>query len=246
MRRFKMRKNTFIYLLILIQGLFLLSACGKPDIGVNVGGGVLDVSVASTPDGIFITDINTTIPFIKTGIFDAGWKFGLPVPKSFQAKGPYYLYVIYEDNQGRNCRDEYNIGNKFEITAQEGEKIQKIESLPNGTIFIYIETQYPIEISCDDIWRNAPYQYHPFSMKDHVMQIADNSMGKKILGFLPGQIIGVILYILLIPLILLECILWVIVGIGINIPDPHLQNYYYLAIISMLIVFTIKRFLASK
>ncbi len=160
----KKKPNYFLLIFTLLMG---LSGCTPPTSGntalvVQVAN-MVDVSLGITKEGVVITSAGVTIPLIRTGILNVGWRTGVEWARESAQTTPNTLYVVYAGESNNSRQDVYDIGQPFSISFQENEWARTIEKLPNGAIIVVVETRI-VETRVED--EQAPATSAPIAPID--------------------------------------------------------------------------------
>ncbi len=78
------------------------------------------------------------LPTIKIGLGPIGLKIGIEKTLELTKSKPYYLFVVWEDENGEVQREEYEIGKKFRVQFSQLDIIKEIRG-ENDSVIVVIE-----------------------------------------------------------------------------------------------------------
>ncbi len=173
------------------------------------------------------------------------FEFSTTYPKDFSENGDFILIIrdrrlgvdqVYAIDNNKSEKIDIAVSGKARISFENGGAI--IEVLEGDVVVINF-----MSVSKEDIsWRNAPFSYYPFKLTQKTLSVADMFIQHPgFLLFCPSFIIGIFFYILIIPAVLVDLILYILFGFGLLLGPFGLRNAYYVIATISCVIFPLKK-----
>lgn len=136
--RKRVMKTCLVGFLIAVS-IFVLSSCSNPTQGVGVSGGVnagpftIDLSIDSNGN---VSVSGGFKPQVRVGLGPIGLQAGIQKTVELTTQRPYYLFILWEGANRQVQRDEYEIGQKFQLVFTGTEQVREIQGQSDSVIVV--------------------------------------------------------------------------------------------------------------
>ena len=115
-------------------------SCGTGYMGPEVHSGPISVSATVNTDGEFALGGSFSKRLVGTDFIGVDWVIGFEKTFNEAVDESYHLFIVWEDDLGDVWRDEYDIGQPFEVAFDQQSWVRKIRNDNNGNIIVAVES----------------------------------------------------------------------------------------------------------